>query len=103
MSEPTFEEEIEQIWQQSSQPASPAETAERLANDEARQTAIVHLHFLMQYSTGAATPQTLNDPARRYDAVLSFLMTGRCLPDAETRPLVKAIHSALIASLDSPQ
>lgn len=66
-----------------------------IVEDLSKQTAIAHLKMLEQYATGEIKPKSKADPSVRYNAVLSYLVTGKCVPDAELKPVVEAVRSAL--------
>lgn len=58
-------------------------------------TAIANLHMLMQYSSGETKPRKAEDPQKRYEKVLGYLMTGSCVIDDDLRPAIEAINQAL--------
>lgn len=66
-----------------------------IVEDLSKQTAIAHLKMLEQYATGEIKPKSKADPSVRYNAVLSYLVTGKCVPDIEMKPVVEAVCSVL--------
>lgn len=92
MNDPEIEREIEDLWEESSQPDAPA--AASLAKDTQRQTAIAHLKRLQQLAGG-------QEAGEHYSSVLSYLVTGRCESATDLDSLTGVINRALTDFLSS--
>lgn len=66
-----------------------------IVDDLSKQTAIAHLKMLEQIASGQSRAKNPQDVQNRYRAVLSYLVTGKCVPDQELKPLVESVKSAL--------
>ena len=62
---------------------------------EEQQTAIAHAAMLREIAAGRYKPKKSDEIERRFNAVLTFLVTGQCVSDAETASLVTAINQAI--------
>ncbi len=64
--------------------------------NESQQTAIAHLSMLAEYARGNLRHKP-EDIEKRFNSVLSFLVTGRCVAEETDRPVVDRVRETLAA------
>lgn len=66
---------------------------------EDQQTAVAQAAMLREIAAGRYKPKKPEEVQRRFDSLLTFLVTGKCEADDETRKVITGLNTQLKTAL----